>query len=139
MEAREVVRRYYAALESGDDAALDALVDEGYVRHMPGVPPGRAVVRQHLEAFRAGFPDLRFRVEALIAEGDLVSARTTTEGTHTGPFMGHPPTGRRFRAGGIDIFRVEEGRLQEHWGQFDTLAMLQQLGLYRPVPPGESR
>ena len=63
-------------------------------------------------------------------------ARSITLGTHTGAFMGHPPTGRRFHAGGIDVFRIAEGKLVERWGQFDTLGMLQQLGLYRPVPPG---
>ncbi len=139
MDPREVVGAYFAALDAGEDAALEALLAEDFVRHMPGVPPGRAVVRQHLDMFRLGFPDLSFTVEAILAEGDLVAARTTTTGTHAGFFMGHPPTGRRFTAGGIDLFRVGEGRLREQWSQFDTMSMLHQLGLYRPVPAGGAR
>jgi predicted ester cyclase len=68
-----------------------------------------------------------------------VVARTLTEGTHTGPFMGHPPSGRRFQAAGIDVFRVAGGQLAEHWSVFDTLGMLMQLGLYRPLPPEGGR
>jgi steroid delta-isomerase-like uncharacterized protein len=136
---KTVVRRYFEAVNGGDEAALDALVADGYVQHSPGAAPGRETVKRHLAMFRSGFPDIRCQVEALLSEGDDVVARTVTEGTHTGEFMGHPPTGRRFRAGGVDIFRVREGRLVEHWGVFDTLGMLLQLGLYRPVPPGAGR
>jgi predicted ester cyclase len=84
--------------------------------------------------FRSGFPDIRFHLEALVSEGDMVVARTVTEGTHTGEFMGHPATGRSFRTIGIEMFRVREGKLAEQWGVFDTLGMLLQLGLYRPSP-----
>jgi steroid delta-isomerase-like uncharacterized protein len=132
---KTVVRRYFEAINDGDDAALEALLADEYVQHLPGTTAGRETVKQHLAMFRSGFPDIRCRVEALLSEGDNVVARTVTEGTHTGEFMGHAPTGRCFRAGGLDVFRVTEGRLVEHWGLFDTLGMLLQLGLYRPVPP----
>lgn len=130
---KAVVRRYFAAVNGGDEAALDALVADDYVEHVPGAGGGRESVKRHLAMFRSGFPDIRFNVEALLGEGDDVVARTVTEGTHSGEFMGHPPTGRPFRANGIEMFRVRDGRVAEHWGVFDTLGMLWQLGLYRPV------
>ena len=138
-EIKTVVRRYFDAVNGGDEAALDAVVADDYVQHIPGTAPGRETVKRHLAMFRSGFPDIRCQVEALIAEGDDVVARTVTEGTHTGEFMGHAPTGRRFRAGGVDVFRVREGRLVEHWGLFDTLGMLLQLGLFRPMTPESGR
>jgi predicted ester cyclase len=110
-----------------------------YVQHIPGAAPGRETMKRHLATVRSGFPDIRVHLEALLSEGDDVVARTVTEGTHTGEFMGHPATGRRFKAAGLDMFRVREGRLAEHWGLFDTLGMLLQLGLYRPVPPDAGR
>jgi steroid delta-isomerase-like uncharacterized protein len=136
---KTVVRRYFEAVNGGDEAALDALVADEYVQHIPGAAPGRETVKRHLAMYRSAFPDIRCQVEALLSEGESVVARTVTEGTHTGEFMGHRPTGRRFRAGGLDMFRVREGRLVEHWGLFDTLGMLLQLGLYRPVPPEAGR
>jgi len=132
---KAVVRTYFDAVNAGDEAALDAVVAEDYLQHAPGATPGRATIKRHLALYRAGFPDLRVGIEDILAEGDRVVARTMTEGTHTGPFLGHPPTRRRFRADGLDIFRLRDGKLVEHWAVFDTLGMLIQLGLYRPSAP----
>lgn len=134
---KRVVRAYFEAIERGDEAALDTLLAPDYVQHVEGIPPGAEMVKRLLASFRAAFPDIHYGLEALLADGDLVVARTATEGTHRGVFMGHAPTGRRFRAGGIDIFRVRDGRLAERWGEFDTLGMLRQLGLYRPSSQGQ--
>ena len=136
---KTVVRRYFEAINGGDEVTLDALVAADYVQHIPGAAPGRETMKRHLATVRSGFPDIRVHLEALLSEGNDVVARTVTEGTHTGEFMGHPATGRRFKAAGLDMFRVREGRLAEHWGLFDTLGMLLQLGLYRPVPPDAGR
>jgi steroid delta-isomerase-like uncharacterized protein len=132
---KAVVRTYFEAVNSGDEAALDAVLAEDYLQHAPPAAPGREAVKRHLAMYRSGFADLRVAVEDVLSEGDRVVARTTTEGTHTGPFLGHPPTFRRFRAEGLDIFRLRDGKLVEHWGVFDTLGMLIQIGLYRPSAP----
>jgi steroid delta-isomerase-like uncharacterized protein len=97
---------------------------------------GREGVRQIVSAFRRAFPDLTFEVHDVIAEGDKVVARVTIHGTHQGELMGIPPTGKRASVGAIDIMRVEGGKLAEHWGVTDNLAMMQQLGV---IPmPGEA-
>jgi len=130
-----LVRRYFDAVNAGDEAGLDAVLANDYIQYVPGGPHRREAVKRQLATYRSGFPDLRVHVEAWLGEGGSGAVRTVTEGTHTGEFMGHAPTGRRFRVGGMDLFHTRQGRLAEHWGVFDTLGMLIQLGLYRPVPP----
>ena len=83
--------------------------------------------------FRHGFPHWRSRLEALIAEGDLVTERFTARGTHRGEIMGVPPTGREVVLAGINIFRVQDGKLVERWGRTDDLGLLQQLGMVPAV------
>ena len=61
------------------------------------------------------FPDLNARLDAFITEGDLIAARFTVTGTHRGAFAGHPATGRTFEMTTADYFRVQDGRLAEHW------------------------
>lgn len=99
-----------------------------------GTPPGSANghegFQRTLGAFREGFPDLHLTIDFIVADEDRLAACVTTEGTHTGSFMGASATGKRFSVTGADIFRFnEEGLVSEHWGAFNTLGMLMQLGL----------
>jgi predicted ester cyclase len=70
-----------------------------------------------------------FAVEDIVAEGDRVVVRWSNSGRHVGDFLGMPPTGHSYAIAGIDIYRIEDGQLAEHWHVIDQLAMLQQLGL----------
>jgi predicted ester cyclase len=74
-----------------------------------------------------------FTIEDVVAEGDRVVVRWTNSARHVGGFLGIPPTGRTCAIAGIDIYRIEDHRLAEHWHVIDQLAMLQQLGLL-PAP-----
>jgi predicted ester cyclase len=65
---------------------------------------------------RTAFPDLHFEMEELIAEGDAVAGRLTMSGTHEGPLMGTPPTGRSVRQDHMHFVRFEDGKAVEHWG-----------------------
>jgi predicted ester cyclase len=99
-----------------------------------GLPPGAANghegFQRVLGVFCGAFPDLHIEIEFMIAEGDRLMCHVSTTGTHTGPFMGMPPTGRKFKVNGTDIFRFnDEGKVSAHWGVFDTLGMMAQLGL----------
>jgi steroid delta-isomerase-like uncharacterized protein len=80
----------------------------------------------------AAFPDMHFTVRQQIAEGDKVLTHKTFHGTHRGPFMGIPATGKEVSIDVMDIFTVTDGRMREHWTVSDMLGMLQQLG----VAPG---
>lgn len=132
MDAQGTMRRVYDAINAGDDGAmLDALA-EGFVEHeeLPGgIPPTREGVIQWFGIMRSAFPDLRFEVEELLPSGDRVVARVRVTGTHQGEFMGMPPTGRTFAANAIDIIAFgDDGLAREHWGVFDAMAMMEQLG-----------
>ena len=93
--------------------------------------PGIAVAaREWIAPFRASFPDVRMEVVDLIAEGETVVARFTCSATHTGVWLGHLPTNRRFEAiDEVSIFRFANGQIVEAWGIEDNLARLTQLGL----------
>ena len=71
----------------------------------------------------------QFTVQDVVAEGDRVVVRWTQDGTHVGEFAGIPPTDKTFTIGGIDIYRVEDGALCEHWHMVDQLSILGQLGV----------
>jgi hypothetical protein len=89
--------------------------------------------------YRAAFPDLRVTVDDLVTDGDKVVRRFTLRGTHAGPFMGIPPTGRAVAAAGIAIDRLAGGKVAESWVSLDALNLLRQLGaspaLRRPADP----
>ena len=128
-----LVQSYYKALNEGTLDRFEAYVSADFMHHTPGVPAGWNAFKQVLMLNRQGFANMTSTVEALIAEGDQVVARTTTRGTHTGSFFGHPPSGKSFTVTGMDMFRVVNGQLAEQWSVFDTVTLLQQLGLYASV------
>jgi steroid delta-isomerase-like uncharacterized protein len=132
----EVARRYYeAVLNEGDVDALDEMAAADYEEHdpLPGQGTGRQGLKDRVSMIREAFGQ-RFTIEDMVAEGDRVVVRWTGSGIHTGEFMGIPPTGKSFTIAGIDVHRIEDGRLAEHWHVVDQLSLLQQLGLI-PQPP----
>jgi steroid delta-isomerase-like uncharacterized protein len=135
-ENKRLVRRIFdEVINQGDMAALDEIFGPDYVDHAapPGLPPGRDGLKVNVGMFRTAFPDLHFTVEEMIAEGELVVTRRALTGTHRDELFGIPPTGKQVRISGIDISRVVDGRVVEHWGNEDDLGMLQQLGVIPPL------
>jgi steroid delta-isomerase-like uncharacterized protein len=130
---KQVVRRFYDELwNRGNLDVADELVAENYVRHdlRPGdAPPGPAGQKAVAERFRAAFPDVRLEVEALVAEDDLVAARWTMSGTHSGPWAGVAPTGKRIRFTGVNFFRLADGKIAEISNLRDDLGLREQLGV----------
>ncbi len=113
----------------GNLEAIDALFAPDFVEHQAGIGPGRDGVKGSIQILRTAFPDLRLTVEDVIAHGDLVWSRLSARGTHEGPFMGLPGTGRQIELTVIDILRVVDDQLVEHWGVADRFAVAQQIGL----------
>ena len=79
----------------------------------------------------AGFPDYQTSIEDMVAEDDKVAARIKMTGTNTGEFMGIPPTGRQIAFTGIYIAQIANGKIVEHWGEEDSVSLLQQLGVLK--------
>jgi steroid delta-isomerase-like uncharacterized protein len=78
--------------------------------------------------FTTAFPDSRISIDSSIAAGDSVSTRWTLTGTHNGVFQGIPPTGRPVKFTGIEFNRVVNGKIADHWSQFDLVSLMQQIG-----------
>jgi steroid delta-isomerase-like uncharacterized protein len=135
---KAVVRGYYdEVLNQRKVDLIDELATEDYVEHdpFPGQGNGRSDLKARAGFILGAFNPLVFTVEDVVAEGDRVVVRWSQIGTHSGNFMGIPPTGKEFTIAGIDIHAVREGRMAEHWHVVDQLALMQQLGLI-PQPEG---
>ena len=130
-ESKQLIHRFYTeVVGSGDYSNLDDFVATEYVDHNAAEGGrGPEVVRTHLEAIRTTLPDLRVQIEDVFAEGDYIITRISGRGTHLGEWMGIEPTGREVQLKGINIDRVEGGRIAEHWGEADTIGMLIQMGV----------
>ena len=136
MDHVAATRHVFDLFNAGDIGGfLDGLAED-FVDHepVPGIPPTKAGTKEVLTVMRAGFPDMRFDVEDILADGDKVVARLHVTGTQTGSFMGIPATGRRIDVAAIDIVRfADDGLAHEHWGVMDVMSIMQQLGV---VPEG---
>lgn len=133
-ENKALVRRYIEdILNRGRLDLADEVFASTFVDHDPVGPPALATgpegFRQIARIYRAALPDVRFDVEAQLAEGDKVATRWTARGTHRGAFMGARPTGREATLTGISIDRVARGRIVERWVNWDALGMARQLGV----------
>ncbi len=132
---KNLIRRYREIHNKGNLAELDKIVAKDIVSHnvLPGLPPGPEGAKAAHQVFLASFPDLQGTTEDLIAEGDKVMERYTVRGTHKGPFMGAPATGKKFAVETIAIFRIANGKIVEQWGMNDAAGLMAQLGL-APAP-----
>jgi len=128
---KSLVRRYYEdVLNGGNVGLLDELAVPDYDEHspFPGQPNGIEGLKARIGAILASFRPV-FTLHELIAEGETVIAYWTNTGTHQGEFMGIPPSGRTVTISGVDIHRLRDGRMAEHWHVIEELQMLQQLGV----------
>jgi steroid delta-isomerase-like uncharacterized protein len=130
---KQLVGAFIQALfTDGDLGAVDRYLDPDMVNHdppFPGAPGGPEGMRQAAAMYRRALPDWHSQVEQLVAEGDTVVERFTASGTHRGELMGVPGTGKVIVLRGIQMFRIEDGKIVERWGQLDQLGILWQLGL----------
>jgi steroid delta-isomerase-like uncharacterized protein len=128
---KTVVRSLFdQVLNRGRLEMIDACFAEDFVEHnpVPGQKAGREGVKHRVSALRAAFPDVRFVLDEVVAEGEIVAVRYRWEATHSGTFLGIPATGRRVAVRGMDFYRFQNGRVAEHWDNMDELSMLSQLG-----------
>jgi steroid delta-isomerase-like uncharacterized protein len=133
---KALVRRLFDEVwNTGNVALVDDLLAPDFVDHaaqMGRGDPTRDGFKTQVRLFRTAFPDGRSQIEDLIAEDDRVVARWTDGGTQRGEWMGVPPTGKRVTMSGIDVYRIEQGRIAEFWCSEDELGLLRQLGALQP-------
>jgi steroid delta-isomerase-like uncharacterized protein len=135
-ENREVVRSFVAAWNERDFDRFDVLMAEGAVLAVGGVtvPCDPAGTRAIAEEWTAAFPDWRFDLKALVAEGDLVVAHMPYHGTFTRTLLGIAPTGRVADVDEMVIFRIHDGRIAQAWEVYDESGMWRQLGVSPAAP-----
>ncbi len=116
---------------AGREELADELVAAACVDHSAPqpVPPGPEGIKAVVGWLHNTFGDLRYEVEDVFGSGDRVALRCTVSGVLKGGLAGHPPTGRRFETAQIHIYRLEDGRIAEHWGVRDDVTMMRQLGV----------
>jgi steroid delta-isomerase-like uncharacterized protein len=140
-ENKAIARGALEAFGSGDVDRLEELIAPDVVDHDPYNPfasEGLEGVKKGVNMYREAFPDLQFTIEDQIAEGDKVATRWTGTGTHQGELMGAAPTGKSATVTGIAIDRIEGGKIVETWGNWDTLAMMQNVGLIPEQAPAQA-
>ena len=133
-----LMQRFYdEVVNEGNLNVIDELLSETFVEHeeFPGLPPTREGVKQFFAMFRAAFPDVTCEVEHLVAEGVFVSAHARFHGTHQGEFMGVPASGRPIAVHAFDLVQFIDGVGTAHWGVFDAMTLMQQIGAIPEPPP----
>jgi steroid delta-isomerase-like uncharacterized protein len=128
---KALIRRFYDEVwgRGNLDVADEVFADE-YVRHdfRGGEPESGPDGQKRIAGdFRAAFPDLRWEVDFLVGEGDMVVGRWTASGTHGGSWAGVAATGRPMRFSGINVFRLADGKVVEIWNHRDDLGLMQQV------------
>lgn len=112
-----------------DLRTLDRYMRDDYIQHNPDVAQGKAGFRQFFEKTFKAMPDFRYTLKKIVADGDLVFIYCTTSATHTGgEWLGVQPTGNRLNFDVVDIFRIQDGLIAEHWDVADTYNLFSQLG-----------
>jgi steroid delta-isomerase-like uncharacterized protein len=132
-ETQAIARRFLEeAFNSGNLGVIDELVAPEFVNHDAALPEptvGIEAAKASISGYRDAFPDLRLTVEQQLGEGELVTTRWSARGTHQGELMGMTATGKQATVTGITIDRIVDGRLVESWTNWDTLGLMQQLGV----------
>ena len=135
---RTAARQWIDAFNARDDDGEAAARTADYIAHAPDSiqpePLDSDAWVEFLGVFLEGFPDLHIEVLGSSADYGMVAQRFVFTGTHTGSFRGLPPTNRKIHLGGMEINRMVDGKVAEHWFQLDAVTLFEQLGLH--VVPG---
>jgi len=131
---RALVTRYNEAWQSGDLEAIKEIYSPDFVWHATDGSDLSSeemieINRKSIEQHKIAFPDMTFINEDVIVKGDKVITRYTLRGTHTGDVEGIPATGNKIEMSGIEIIRVENGKITESWEELNLLRFMQQLGM----------
>ncbi len=138
-ENKRIARRVIDEIfNEGRLEVADEVMATDSIGHDPALPEptrGPAGLKQAVTGYRDAFPDLRVTINEQIGEGDFVCTRWTARGTHKGMFFGTAATGKEATVTGITIDRIANGRIAESWTNWDTLGLMQQLGMVPTMAP----
>ena len=131
-ENKAVIRRYFDEIwnQKKVEALVELVAENARGHDATSVEPviGFENIKQVVFLFHRAFPDMQVSLYDMIAEDDKVVARWGLRGTHSNLFMGVPASGKLVDVRGIIFFRLENKKIVEYWGNFDTLGLMKQIG-----------
>jgi steroid delta-isomerase-like uncharacterized protein len=132
-----ILRVFEEIVNKANYGLIPELYNDDFLDHdpVPGSRPGLEAAQQSIEQLRRAMPDMRVTVEDISAHGDKVVIHNTWKGTHTGSFLGFPPSGRRLEYTGIVIWRLADGRISERWALIDKREMARQMSSGESAAP----
>ena len=129
----ETVKSFYPALEKGDWATIENMSAPDFVDHNPWIPAagskGKDTLIKSLQEYKAAFPDMKFEILHTASDGDMVFVHYRFTGSNDGPLMGMPATNKKLDYMGVDLLRMKEGLVAEHWDYGDNITSMKQMGL----------
>src|SRR5262245_24085242 len=137
--AKAVLRRNTEEVQGkGRFDVFEELFDDDFVDHtpQPNMTPDKAGVRKLYSYIREAFPDFHAKIHWQLADGDRVTTYKTYYGTHEGLLLGIAATHRKIQFESVDVMRVREGKIVEHWGVGNLLSLMRQIGGW--IAPAES-
>ena len=131
IDNKQIARRLIEEVWSkGRIDLIDELVDPKFESKDPLIGTlNRDGLREAVRTYRSAFPDLKFEVVSILAEGNYVSVRWIARGTNLGPFMGMNSTGRAATVTGLTLTEVRNGKVISDTFEMDSLGLMRQLGL----------
>src|SRR5689334_1583027 len=126
-ENKDIVRRYVEGMwDKRDFATIDEFVSPEFDQHAATVQQGREGLRNFFRMMFGALPDVKFTLESIIAEDDKVATRWTIRGTHQGPLLGIPATGKPVTTTGMSLLQLRDGKIIANWNEVDLLGALRQ-------------
>ena len=117
-----------SVFQEHDFSKLDEIMRDDYIQHNEDVPQGKDGFIQFFKQMFTAMPDFRYTPKKIVAEDDIVMMYSTTTATHLGEWLGNPATGNKLNFDVVDIFRIENGKIAEHWDVADSLKLFTQVG-----------
>jgi steroid delta-isomerase-like uncharacterized protein len=117
-----------SVFQNHDFGQLDAIMRDDYMQHNEDTPQGKAGFKGFFKDMFKAMPDFRYDPIRIISEGDIVMLYATMTATHKGEWLGNPPTGNKIKINVVDIFRIQDGKIAEHWDVADTLKLFTAVG-----------
>jgi steroid delta-isomerase-like uncharacterized protein len=129
---KELVKDFVADVFVGHELDnLGRYLREDYIQHNPDVAQGREGFRKFFETTFQAIPDFKYILRKIVADEDYVFIHCTTTGTHSGTWIGQPATGKRLDFDVVDMFRLQDGLIAEHWDVADTLKLFTTIGMVK--------
>lgn len=126
-QKKQLVSRFTELMTTKQSDKFGEVISQDYKQHNPMVKPGLVGIQEGSRWFESIFPDISANIDAMVVEGDIIVARITWTGTHKGELFGVPASNVKATWTGTDWWRIENGKLAEHWDVVDWSSLMQQI------------